>query len=393
MADERIEFTGAEKDMIKAEAVQAMHESLKENVNFSTLREKAQHFLDIYNKSHIENLQKNYEFFNKQLKTINSFNGNKNSVAFATYVQSIMTKRNTVREMILTALKEIYIALFDFDNEQAIYREQLPKLMSYVYTTQTLGKPTVYTFEPKEVLKFLQVDESGQAKIIIPTKKALESINKVTKYEHSKAQKEQEKSVQAFTGTYSRLERFYDVRREIHYKKNNNDKTKKHQRSGGLLLWKEPSNSNKWKMAFISNYGSVKEAYVSAIINNSKDLSVEDKNEAPYYAHSLIRDFFKNYILKVTNKPAIMEEDIVGNDAQYAIKSGMFGLPNIQQFVIAASNIIYGFDGMNEKQILEGIKADSDAPLNKMIKSMEDIANEETREALKSIRKNKNWYF
>lgn len=84
----------------------------------------------------------------------------------------------------------------------------------------------------------------------------------------------------------------------------------------------------------------MKEAYVAALLTNHEnkiDALYRHEIGAPsYYDHDLIRIFFEHFIQKVTNKAAIVEEDIVTPDKQYAVKSTGASLPSIQQYLQVA---------------------------------------------------------
>jgi hypothetical protein len=71
--------------------------------------------------------------------------------------------------------------------------------------------------------------------------------------------------------------------------------------------------------------------------NLDKLCNCENIGKEPYYSHELAKTFFNNYISKVTNLPAIVEEDVVSNllmgnsniKAEYMVKGKNFSLPGL----------------------------------------------------------------
>lgn len=135
-----------------------------------------------------------------------------------------------------------------------------------------------------------------------------------------------EKIQNAYIGTINRLQRYYDKAGLSGSKA-----------QGGLLMWKINKN---WNIARVANKGDIKEAYATALLTKHKSnidyLEKINSGDPEFYNHQLIANFFNKYIYNVTNKPAIIEEDIVGEKFQYGVKSAKAEMPSLQQYLTVA---------------------------------------------------------
>ena len=91
---------------------------------------------------------------------------------------------------------------------------------------------------------------------------------------------------------------------------------------------------------------------------HENDLVTSVTGKSPFYNHELVGQFFQNYIWNVTNKPAILEEDVVGENSQWAVKSYNASMPSLKQYITAAKAIIKAdpkdvYDAETLKALLE----------------------------------------
>ena len=94
-------------------------------------------------------------------------------------------------------------------------------------------------------------------------------------------------------------------------------------------MWKE----TKWVIARVNSYGDVKEAYVAALMKQHLDgwdiLCHDSPGSAQFYNDMLIKDFFNHFITNVDNTAAVVEEDVVTDKKQYAVKGEGAGFPQL----------------------------------------------------------------
>ena len=240
------------------------------------------------------------------------------------------------------ASKTFYRALFRFDEALSKYLKELPKEVLYVaYDTE--GKPKTYLMSMKKLAN-LSLGRGRLGELNTTDLRAIEDqIDKNSKEEIEHINK----GAYAVMGVNNRLARFYESRI---------DKTA--QRQGGLLMWKK---MGKWQVVKVTNQGVIDEAYVSFLTtrhNTKKDyLFGIEAGKEPYYNHSLIEKFY-NYMSTVTNMPAIVEEDIYTEWAQYAVKGNKAGLPSPEQYIRTAYSILSSTDQISPEN-LKGMVRDA----------------------------------
>lgn len=238
------------------------------------------------------------------------------------------------------ASKTFYRALFRFDEILSKYLKELPKEVLYVaYGTD--GKPKTYLMSMRKLAN-LSLGRGRLGELNTANLRAIEDqIDK-----NSKDEKEHmDKGAYAVMGVNNRLARFYESRID-----------KEAQRQAGLLMWKD---KGKWQVAKVTNQGVIDEAYTSFLTtrhNTKKDylFGIEAGNE-PYYNHNLIGKFYK-YMATVTNMPAIVEEDIYTEWAQYAVKGNKAGLPSPEQYIRVAYSILSSKDEISPENLKEMIR-------------------------------------
>ena len=236
-----------------------------------------------------------------------------------------------------------YLLAFHFDEILSKYLGKLPTQGAIVYEDEK-GEITTYTFPLKEMAKLLTADNKIS---LSPTQKM-----QLQGEQHQLEQKLSkqlgigsvyEKIWSAYKGTVNRLNRYYEV-------------VQAPQKQGGILLWKI---GGIWQAARIINLGDVKEAYTALLVAQIKEKNRENYNSllksetgTPlYYSHEIISEFYKGYISKVDNLPAIVEEDVIGDEFQYAVKGENARAPSLNQYLQMASFIVNLPDNFNKQQI------------------------------------------
>ena len=356
-------------------------------VSWDELKIAAQKFLKITNVIQTSNLT-SYDISNYILKN--------NSIP-----EYELTKKRLAKA---SAAKDFYTKLFKFDEILTKYLGNLPKRAIYV-AIDSDGKPHTYEMSLKDLADLSQ--KKGRLGNSLP-KKFLNNHSAIEDQidKDSKEQLEHiSKGIAATQGTINRLNVFYSRLGE------------NVQKQGGILMWKSGGD---WRLAKVANQGVISEAYANFLLTRHKTqkdyLFNIDKGENPYYSHSLIAKFYK-YLSSVTNMPAIIEEDIITEFAQYAVKSSRAPLPSINQYLRTAQTIVL-YDGILspenlkkiirntfskdnqlapfitsilEEDILKNIDSILEQAIPDVIKDKEKISKENIRNVVKSI-VNENYY-
>ena len=223
-----------------------------------------------------------------------------------------------------------------FEDYLSIFRqEDKERSMLYVFTNKDNSNIETYEMSFRELI--INADSHGRLGNL--AKKRLtdrERINiegqGIFNEDHIKTAKS------AYQGAFNRWSRYFEVHSSS-------------QKQNGFILWKE---GRRWMIGNLINTGDLKEAYTAFLFeDHEKDLLCGlNKGTAPYYSHELIGEFYKNYINKVTNLEAIIEEDILTTDKQYGIKGKKAQLPSLQQYIDVA-NIILSETNILTKEELE----------------------------------------
>ena len=302
------ELERALKDAATEEGMEAIA------VDWQVLKNQAMHFLRQY-----ENLEKAQNM--KKLKNIQSLINNPES---ATYIK--MKQKNDV-----FYVKAKYLLAFQFDNAVNKFVQGLPKEAVYVFEDKKTGKVSTYKMSMTELAK--HANAAGRLFVGI-TKLKAEERKSIEEDEKSGISDEHiAKSRAAYMGVTARLNRYYEKKKEGM----SAESASKMQQQGGILMWKM---GRDWTLARVLNKGDIKEAYAAALL--SKHKTQEDKlynssiGEPDYYSHELISNFYESYITGVTNQAAIAGEDIVGDDAQYGVKSVGARMPSLNQYLEVA---------------------------------------------------------
>ena len=269
----------------------------------------------------------------------------------------------------LANLHKIYPIAFDFDDVFTRYRGELPKQVAYVVIVK--GVPKTYVMSLTELAEKASLQNRifiSEKKLQAEQKQVLEEI--LLQNAHSlTSQQEMEEHIDyakaAYTGTYNRLQRFLQVR-------------KQYQAQGMLLLFKV---GNIWEIARVINIGDVKEAYVAALMSEHKKdcLCINGAKGFPdYYDHNLIQMFFLKYIHNVTNRPAIIEEDVRGLGFQFAVKGRGANLPSLEQYVNAAREVMRHTNPMSQEEIKNYLATqDVNTFRNNLVTDINDLTDQE----------------
>lgn len=244
-----------------------------------------------------------------------------------------------------------FIAAFAFDKVLTKFRDQSQRLALIVHYDEK--NQEVHQLKiPLEVLALYSRGKKGAFNI---GKQAFFRLQEEYKDLNKKSvQDDHQKAAEiAFLGTTNRLNNFFKTM------------SKSDKRASALLMWNLSKNNPKtWVVARVNGFGDVKEAYIAAFYAKHGDsrqdklVSEENVGSPPWYNDALIESFFY-YIQRVTNLAAIVEEDVVTDTAQYAVKSTGARLPSIQQYLNVAVEIY-----------LRGPSGDSDFNLENTIKEL-----------------------
>lgn len=272
-----------------------------------------------------QTLQSQAKIFIQKMKSIDSLEQLRTKIYTKNYIlnpeNAIVLKRQ-YDSFKLSIRQERYELAFAFDELFNNYIGGLPKKILYVYEYR--GKIRTYELSLGELIKFMSKDgrlNLNKAQLQAEGRKPIEEkdIFNITPKHLSATQA-------AYFGTKARLNRYFE--------KNPVD-----QKQGGILMWKL---GQAWTLARVVNLGDVKEAYSTALINHQEKVNCLCNNaigEPAYYSHSLISDFFNNYIHGVTNKPAVLGEDTSKDLIQYGIKAQKSSMPALTQYITVATYI------------------------------------------------------
>lgn len=149
-------------------------------------------------------------------------------------------------------------------------------------------------------------------------------------------------------------------------------------------MWKKNSI---WQVGRVLNWGDLKEAYASALMiqhNSSLDKLKGVNPGAPAeYSEDIVDIFYNNYIRKVTNKAAIIEEDLIAGGRQYGIKSDNAEMPSLNQYINTAEWILSLDKPFSKNDIENYFESQfSEGARNTILKSIENCGNKGFNEIL-----------
>lgn len=335
----------------------------KNNVSWARLQREAKNFINAYNTLDKEAYLLNNDFL-KQIV---------NNPESASYISGLRFNRDGF------IIKAKYLLAFNFDKYLNSYLEKQPKEALFVFE-ENGNQLSSYKMSLINLAK--HINKQGRINI---TKSQLER-EQTELLENSENNQIHSNHIQqgqaAYKGTIARLNEYY---------KQANLSGSSAQ--GGLLMWRE---SHQWVLNTVLNKGDIKEAYASFLLTEHQtkmdSLSREKQGNAQYYDDSLIATFFNEYINKVTNKPALLEEDILTKERQYAVKSKAAPAPSLNQYINAALLIISNKKKLSknklENKIQEDIIKNMDTKRN-IRKSLEDLTIKQLDAVTKVIQSNK----
>ena len=353
-------FSDADAQVINKEsdkvASNYLHNVITKNWQWILLKQAASTFLKIYEDNKlVEKIS-----FNKKYRDLSEN-------------EKIIKKENIQSRQEYFQL--VYKAALDFDKALSIYRESLPKSLLYTYTS----KNKIATFElPIETLADFVTSEGRIRGLSYKFLTEVKGLVEKEKTDDKEQQKHIAQVTAAYRGVEARLNRFYE-------------KYGVGQRQGGLLMWKL---NKEWNVAKVTNLGDVKEAYQRALmIKHKSDLDKLcniDAGSPKYYSHALIATFFNEGIANVTNKAAIIEEDLVFDTYQYSSKSKGASLPSLSQYVKVAQFILKQNSQLTPEQINKELERmfPQDYARNKIVKTiLNDLTDDIVEELLDPIKK------
>ena len=306
---------------LKKATIESLSKDVK--VSLSELKRQASIFL-----SSVKTLSKEYENFTRE--SLNKIIRSQPEAAL--YVR----KGEMEKERLY--VQSLYMLLFHFDEFLSRFRKEDERKVIYVFEDKNTGKLDSYEMNYREL-----VVNANKTLAIDISKERLQT-NKRTSLESKKMISEDKikQSQIAYNAVNNRLERYFETHKGA-------------QKQGGIIMWRKGKN---WMLGNVQNKGDLKEAYISFLFSNHEDAlsKVIESNSGnpPYYSHELVDLFYNNYINKVTNLAAIVEEDVVISNKQYGVKSLNAELPKFQQYINVATAIVN--NEINENNIEQIIK-------------------------------------
>lgn len=335
MAEEQGGLENLSQDLIDL-----LSDELVESYNFSKLVFDANEFLNVYTEETAR--INNANFLIAQNKETM-----KNYPERASECEKVIKAQRPIRT---TSLRRIYKYAFTFEEELNgfLYGDKFPRSGLYVFENKDTHELTTYEMTMMEMAE--RITYEGKISL---SKSALRKFSKETErltMEEREKEKNEGYRVEmaraAYVGSSNRL--------DVYYARLAEESGKDLQKQGGLLGWKTGS---KWKFMRVTNAGDMKEAYVSMLFDvHLKQMGI---GSVPYYSHELIETYALNYLSKVDNLPAILEEDVISlsDGVQYGIKSNKASMPSLGQYVTAAEIVKRSFANptVTRKKIAEEI--------------------------------------
>ena len=308
-AKELAEHVSLDKDLLKS-LYELTETNFKEETNESwqKLKQQAQNFKQINEALEIQ-LKVKIQLYEQAKKNISDSNN---------------SNRANIRAQLVQMSQLRYSAAFLFDKQINKFYNELPKRALYVYEN---SKGELETYEGDLTMLIKNASYDGRIYSIGSIKKEADNIIEKLNEEDTEYQKHVAQAQAAYRGAQARLNVFYSL-------------AKLSSNQSGILMWK---NGRRWILQKATNSGDLKEAYAAALmiqhLSNLDELCKVDQGSPPYYSHELISTF-SGYLSNVTNKAAVLEEDVVTDLAQYSVKSEKSALPGIAQYLTAANVIL-----------------------------------------------------
>ena len=330
-------------------------------VDWKYLQIEAQRFL-----SSIDAIEKQYTAeYGQQLRQI-MYSGNPS-------VSSLVTGKIRSKKRIMTHAK--YLLAERFEHVLDAYRGRWQKRSMLFVHELPNGKVKTYSVSLKDLI--LNADKNGH----IQTKTLYNLIQKeegATAIEDSKilGQDVLEAGQDAYADVKRRLRNFY----EKYGKKAGLPDTV------GLLMWKI---GKSWTVAKVLNKGDQKEAYASFIFKEKSPITnsiILNRNAGYNQKSFFIKYYYMNYLQKITNLAAIIEEDIALADVEYGVKGDSASLPSLKQYVNTARWLIQNKESnISPDELNFALRSDrilgSDAERNKIMDDIKGVTKDAVAES------------
>lgn len=293
--------------------------------DLNKIKEKAENILS---KKYTEEEEKNFK------KLVNQAVEVKKRIELAKKNSSEIITKTTVENM-TKAQQQVYLTYkYIFDRFQ-------PSFAEFFGLNERDRKGLVAIRDEKtNTAQLVELPLSEMFKIMIqnggriPKSIDIKQLGKKAVIKNNNSSNDSQKSANAaYQGTLNRLDRYWELRDKTY---DINSKGYPRQKQQMILMWKI---NHDWHLATILNYGDVSEAYATAYLTEKNSLPT-DIGAEKYYSHDLIEKFYWTYIRRVTNLKSLINEDIVLEKIEYAVKSNNASLPGLTQFEELAQFII-----------------------------------------------------
>ena len=298
---------------------------LEENVKISwqELRNQSLKFL-----SAIVALDEEYSLFTAaQLKNVVA------NPEIASYINQMQKSKEVYY------VQSLYMLAAQFEEYLSRFREE-DKERSTLYVFTSPDGSVIETYEMSFRELIMNADKHGRWSDISKVRLTDKGRGNIESKDSGLFNEDHVKEAQiAYQGTFNRWSRYFEVH-------------KSSQKQNGLVLWKEQKD---WMIGNIVNTGDLKEAYAAFLFTEHQKtlLCSISPGVGPYYSHEFIGTFYKDFVNKVTNLEAILEEDVLTSDKQYGVKGRKASLPSLQQFIDVANIIVAEKGSILTKEELE----------------------------------------
>lgn len=310
---------------IRKLVLEAIAKAAKEDIedtirpSWIKLQEQAQYFLYNYNLLQLYDKK----IFNSQL--LNAVIESKGNFDVNNIEKKLIDVKNKYEQSAVD--KSAYLLASRFSDYIDLYRGKINKRLAAYVTANYSDEDGIYNLATYEmpIIDLISMSTTGGRIKIEDTSKKLQKYK--TLEENIIDGKHIIEAKLAYTAVRNRVQVYYDKKG-----------LKGNDAKGGKLLWKE---NGDWNMAKIASWGSLAEGYVGFLLDKHKsELCSISPGSSPYYNHEFVKTFYYDYISKITNLSALIEEDIIAEGKEYAVKKHNAELPDFSQYLKVAKYII-----------------------------------------------------
>ena len=359
-------------DNIRIQVLKAISQATTEEVDKSIkvdwirLQEEAKNFLKSYNR-----LEKNKKLFSSSLfKLVMGKTFDKNEINKALENYNEQTYQSDID-------RAIYAIAFRFNDFLDIYRNKLKKRVGiYVHVVydEKTKKSTINTYS-MSLPDLITLSSTGgkMGEVSLDKINELSSSKLINQTQNEKRIEHQREADQAYNAVRNRVQEYY-----TRLKKSGSSAR------AGLLMWEK---NNIWEVKEIQSWGSLAEGYVNFLFkrHNQKLCSITP-GYPPFYSHDFVSQFYNDYLKNPTNLSAIMEEDVITDNFQFAVKSNYAELPDLPQYVNIAEYIISHDEPTNiEEELTKFIKKETKLNPERDLQYAKEKASEEIISDLQSV--------